>query len=526
MEASSNDILNNTPILRIGLTENKDIIEYKSTGRFSVYNNEGIAILKSVTSHSKWKIKVEQSYNAKYAYNILLGKFTDYEEAQELNYQLIEKGLGAQIKTFGDKLYYENKLINDNSIHWVLLDYFHSEDEARSFADKALSNFRYKIVKEKIKEPGAILEIFDAEYEKITEAENIIRIVPESEDVVSYLYDFSVEEGLPAKHSKYRAFRGIFEFRCSDAGKLIIIHEIPLERYIEGVIASEMKPEFPEEALKAQAIAIRSKAIAGLRIKHRNDPFDLCATAHCQAFTGESRASATIAKTVNDTIGQVLANSRDNIYDADHSLVCGGYTENPAILESEIINTSETSIYDTVDGEAEEKNPDLSNEGNFQKFIDLEPNVLCNYSGNPEFNQYQKYFRWEITQYRKELEEIISLKENKIIGVLYDIIPVKRSRSGRLTEIEIIASNVNLIIVGEMNIRKILSHHLLNSASFYITKEIDDDGIPISFSFRGAGVGHGVGLCQAGAVMMAKNGYKCEQILDHYFKGTHIKKIY
>jgi len=141
-----------TPTLRIGFTENKDAIEFKSAGRFTVYNNEGIAILRNVTSPTKWRIKIEQSYNAKYCYNILLGKFLERNNAQELSYNLIEKGLGARIKTLGDTQFHKNNIINDNTQYWVIVDNFATEDEATTFSSQVLADFDSVIIKEKIKE--------------------------------------------------------------------------------------------------------------------------------------------------------------------------------------------------------------------------------------------------------------------------------------------------------------------------------------------------------------------------------------
>ena len=518
-------ISGDTPVLRIGLTEYKDSIEFKSTGRFSVYNNEGIAFLKNISSSSKWRVKIEQSYNARYSYNILLGKFLDITEAQDLSYSLLEKGLGVRIKTLGDKFYYRNKVLNDNSQHWVIVDEFNSAEEAKSFANEVLSKYQFEIIKEKIKEPGAILEIFDSEYERLGEAENVIRIIPESKEVEFYIYDLTIDDGFQMKYNKCRAFRGVLEFRSNDAGKLTIISETPLEEYIAGVIALQMKEEIPDEALKAQAITVRSKIIAGLGINHYNDPYDICAGSHCQVFTGFSVTSEDIVNAIKETLGKVLVYDK-KVFEANYSLICGGCTEKHSLINSGIISTLETNVFDNSNKSQGEICEDLSDEHNICKWIDSEPDVFCNLSGNNELVNLHKYFRWEVSYSRKELEDIISEKESKIIGTLYDIIPIERSFSGRLIEIEIIASNKNLVIKGEMNIRKILARNMLNSSCFYVKKELDEDGIPILFSFCGAGMGHGVGLCQTGAVIMAQKGFKVNQILNHYFKGTKIKKVY
>ena len=112
------------------------------------------------------------------------------------------------------------------------------------------------------------------------------------------------------------------------------------------------------------------------------------------------------------------------------------------------------------------------------------------------------------------------------IGTLFDIIPVKRSTSGRLKEIEILGSRKNIKIKSERDIRNALSDKTLLSSCFVVHSDIDDDGIPLHFTFYGAGAGHGVGMCQAGATAMSLNGKDYKSILNHYFKDVNLEKIY
>ncbi len=517
--------LTKTPIVRIGLKEKKESVEFKLNGKFSVFNNEGVAILKNMITPNKWRIKVEFSYPAKYAFNILLKKYDDYRQAEDLMYELIEKGLGAQITTIGDEFYYDKKVINDNRQYWVIIDGFNKEQEARFFAELNLKNYKTTIIREKIKEPGAVIEIYDFDFEKVAEAENVLRIVPETDNVIANLYDFTNEPDEQQRKAQYRSFQGVLEFRCDDDGKLIIINETPIEKYVESVVAYAVPLDLPRESFKALAMTIRSKSIAGLRIKHHNDPFDLCATAHCNYFVGIKNNSENVTSAIKETVGEVIIKEQ-NIYDADFNMVCGGVTEQKCTAELAAMNSEMTSAFDSMDGELVDQFGDLSDENNIRKWIDTEPAVYCNLISANGFNQFQKYFRWETTFSRKELEDIISEKENRLIGVLYDIIPIKRNKAGRLVEMEIIASNVNLVLSSEAAIRGYLAPQMLNSSCFYILKEYDEEGLPFAFTFRGAGNGHGVGMCVAGAISMANEGKNYKLILKHYFKETTVKKIY
>ena len=516
------------PILRIGLIENRDSIEFRLTGRFSVVNDQGIPILKDVASSVKWRVKIEHYLPAKYTYNILLGKFQERRLAQDCEYKLIEKGIGTRIKVRGGKLYYNDRVVNDNTQFWVVVDNLNSEQEAQTFAKQRMADFEYQIIKEKIYEPHASLELFDSEFEKLGASEGVIRIVPESPEIVTYIYDSTLDSDVQNRPTKHRSLSGPLEFRCTDDGKIIIICELPLEKYIESVVALEVNPDFPIEAIQAQAIAVRSKTIASLGIKHHEDTFHLCSGAHCQLFNGLMQTPEVILKAVRATKGTVLRDNRQ-VIDANYSSICGGYTEAYHTLNQEGLADPYPPVFCGNNKRNLEKNVDLTDDKNLRAWVHEEPDVYCNlvhFQGNNQLNYIPKQFRWHINYDRQELEEIISDKMGHDIGTLYDIIPVRRGTSGRIFEIEILASNKNILLEGEQKICQTLSNEKLASSCFTVDRQFDDNGFPVSFTFYGAGSGHGVGLCQAGGIGMALQGKNYAQILSHYFRGIEIKKIY
>lgn len=517
------------PILRIGLMENRDSVEFKATGRFSVLNDQGIPILKEVASPVKWRVRITPKQPAKYVYNILLGKFMKRHEAHELEYALIERGIGTRIKTLGGKLYFGERIVNENTQCWVVVDELPSEKEALDFARERLTNFSYRIVKEKIHEPQAKLELFDSDFEKLGETENIIRIVPESPEVLTYIYDTGGESDVHHSGIRHRTFRGPIEFRSTSEGKILIICEMPLEKYIESVVALEVKSEYPIELVKAQAIAVRSKTIASLGVKHSDDTFHLCAGSHCQAFIGIRELPEIFSKAIQQTMGVVLRNNR-GVVDANYTLVCGGHTEALHNLTQEENSDPYPAIFDGENHNQNESPIDLTSEENLKQWVRDEPDVYCNLSkvhdANNHFQALRSHFRWRVPYERNELEAIINSATGNDIGDLFDIVPVRIGVSGRILELEILASNKNLVLDGEHTIRKILAPGGLPSSCFSIEKQIDDDGFPTGFTFKGAGNGHGVGLCLTGGINMAFNGRDHEEILMHYFQNVELKKIY
>ncbi len=516
------------PILKVGLIEKRDFLDFKLTGKFSVLNDQGIPILKGVTAPAKWRLKIENRQQAKYEYSILLEKYFDRTLAEEQEYKLIEKGVGVTIKNLGCKFYLKKKLVSDNTEYWLVVDKLTSEQEANKFAEENFTDFSYQIIKEKLNEPHALLELFDNEFEKLGEAENSIRLVPETPEVITYIYDLTVDTQSQNDPKNYAAFRGIIEFRCLDDGKVAAICEMTIEEYVKNVVALQMLPDLPEEIIKAQAIAVRSKVVSGFGIKHFDDPFDLCSTDHCQPFTGALQIPEIIADAVDETAGLVLSNNK-HVVDAKYSAICGGHTESYKNINSDSIIEPYTPVLDSHDQEIFKQYKDLTQSENFKKWVNEEPATYCNLNhlkNNNVPNSLRNNYRWHLTYDREELEEIISEKIGAEIGVLYEIIPVRRGVSGRLQEIEILASNTNLVIKNGSEICRVLSHDRLPSSCFLIECQIDEDGFPISFTFRGAGFGHGVGLCQAGGTAMALNEADYTEILKHYFRGTNLKKIY
>lgn len=517
------------PILRIGLMENRDSVEFKATGRFSVLNDQGVPILNEVASPVKWRVKITPKQPAKYVYNILLGKFMKRHEAHELEYQLIERGIGTRIKSLGGKLYYGDRVVNENAQCWVVVDGLPSEEDAQKFARERLNNFTYRIEREKIHEPLAKLELFDSEFEKLGETENVIRIVPESPNVFTYVYDTGNECDFQHSASRHRMFLGPIEFRSTNEGKILIVCEMPLEKYIESVVALEVKPEYPIELIKAQAITVRSRTIASLGVKHSDDMFHLCAGAHCQVFTGIRELPEDFLKAVQQTMGIVLRNDQ-GVIDANSTLVCGGHTEAPHNIMEEGNLDPFPAIFDGANARHVDAPLDLTLEENLRQWVREEPDVYCNLSNvhdaNNQFQSLRSHFRWRVSHDRNELAQIINSATGNDIGDLFDIVPVQYGVSGRIFELEILASNKNMVLKGEHNIRKMLSPGGLPSSCFCIESQMDDDGFPISFTFKGAGNGHGVGLCQAGAINMALQGKDHADILSHYFQNVELRKIY
>ena len=177
---------------------------------------------------------------------------------------------------------------------------------------------------------------------------------------------------------------------------------------------------------------------------------------------------------------------------------------------------------------------DLKLESNAQHFIKGSPGAFCNTSEKTllarVLNDYDhsstNFFRWEQRYSQDEISSIIREKSGFDFGKILDLLAVERGESGRLVRLKIVGSRRTMVVGKELEIRRWLSPSHLYSSAFIVEKQALRDGVPGGFVLRGAGWGHGVGLCQIGAAVMAHRAYTHEAILKHYFINAEIEKLY
>jgi SpoIID/LytB domain protein len=136
------------------------------------------------------------------------------------------------------------------------------------------------------------------------------------------------------------------------------------------------------------------------------------------------------------------------------------------------------------------------------------------------------FYRWRVVYKREELEEILKAKSSIDFGMLRNLEPLARGPSGRIYRLKIEGSHRTVIVGKELEIRRWLSPTHLLSSAFVVSTEGEANGAISSFILDGGGWGHGVGLCQIGAAVMAVQGHEAEEILEHYFTGAILRKLY
>ncbi len=316
-----------------------------------------------------------------------------------------------------------------------------------------------------------------------------------------------------------RVYEGDFDIYINADKKFDVIITLPLEKYLCGVVPYEIGNDAPLEALKAQVIAARSETVEALITKkYSGENFDLCADVECQVFAGNNKRTLITDQAVYDTRGLCLFYG-DDVIGAYYASNCGGMSEN---VENVWPERSGAVPYWSSHFDSDDELSFNPNE-NPSEWIESNPDVYCNPYFHPELPEWsKKNFRWQVEMNSEELTT--NLNEIKKIGPIKEIIPITRGNSGRIIKAKFIGEIDSLELNSELEIRKIKKPPF-RSSCFVVDKFVQSDGTKM-FLFKGAGWGHGVGMCQSGAVARAYSGQTFTEILNHYFQQTEIKKVY
>lgn len=508
------------PIIRVGIVEDQEAIYFEPQNEFTVLGYDAKENFQALEK-GLWKATIHSLIPNALFYQIQLYESLDGARAEEQARRLRGKGLAVILRNQGEQLQAGDKMLIDRTYHRVLLDRtFTSAEEAESYlkSNSALTGGRVVRSLDDVVMGKIVLQSPSGRTTIMTQA---LRIT--GTPVV--LRDVEVGSGYHWARNEARTYGGEMELRISARGKLTAINVVPLELYLRGVVAGEMASTFPDEALKAQAIISRTMFLNGFGRVHRGAEFDVCDDVHCQAYVGIARNSEAVDKAVSGTKGLVLT-WHDELCSASYSAVCGGHTADAAEVWD---GDGEPYLKGLLDTRTAIGQFDLSQEENARIWIRSKPDVCCNLeaAGRPDFGKYaEKYFRWVERIPRVELEKSIAEYAGTSIGQLKEIVPLQRGVSGRLVSINCVGTEESVQVRKELNIRRALSRSTLYSSCFTIEKEGVKDGLAETFVFRGAGWGHGVGLCQLGAGVRARQGQTVSEILAWYYPGTQIKQLY
>ena len=353
-------------------------------------------------------------------------------------------------------------------------------------------------------------------------------------------------------------FQGALKLMVT-GNEIQVINRVSVEEYLISVISSEMRGDSSPALLRAHTIISRSWLLAQIEkqgeiagsgsrydMVHRteeeyirwydredHDHFHVCADDHCQRYQGTTRASnPEVVRAVRETTGEVLTFD-GRICDARFSKCCGGVVEEFQYCWEPVVHPYLKRVADQPASSAIQV-ADLKVEANAVDFIKSSPEAFCNTTDTSLLRQvlndydhsFSDFFRWNVQYSQGEIASLIADKSGIDFGEILDLVPVERGESGRLVRLKIIGSKRTMIVGKELEIRRWLSPTHLYSSAFIVERQHVKNGVPGSFLLRGAGWGHGVGLCQIGAAVMASRGFSHTEILNHYFIDATIQKRY
>jgi stage II sporulation protein D len=309
-----------------------------------------------------------------------------------------------------------------------------------------------------------------------------------------------------------RGYRGMVHLTVDASGRLAVVLLIQLEQLLRGLVPSEMPAGSPAEALRAQAVTARSNVLAQVGTRHLADPWSICSDVHCQAYRGEAAHVPATDAAVRATHGEALFElAGGRLVDGVYSAMCGGHGEDNEMVWGGTPSPSLRGRPDLGAADAAEWAGGLSSEGRVAAFLSAAPPAWCARAPGARGDR----FRWERRLPQAEIDRLLAPLG---IGEVDGLAVVRRGSSGRAVSLRVDGERGSVTVHGELRIRRLLGD--LPSAMFVVAN------LPDGWSFRGGGWGHGVGMCQWGAIGRAAAGQDHRRILGAYFSGAGVARIY
>lgn len=438
-------------------------------------------------------------------------KFDDHEGVKAAKALWEGRGFQVQIRTIGTVYGVAGRVL-DNRRELLLLGQGGDVESAQAILTQLRRDYDEpgQLFEELLRRPGGVLEVQDASGATVAASNDLVAIDSPGEVLVR-----RVEYGVGYAFHGFqdRRYHGKLFAAVDKLGKLALIEALPLEELLRGLVPSEMFSSAPAEALKAQAITARGEILAKIGARHLTDPYVLCAEQHCQVYGGLGSERASTDAAVRATRGEALFGKNTRLVDSVYSAVCGGHTEDNDVVWGGPPDPSLRGVSDLAEGTV----GDLHQDAQLRRWVDQLPQSYCRLSGAAPLTK----VRWSKRFTALELDRLF---EPLGVGRVLMLSPRERGSSGRAALLHIVGDKGEAEVRGELRIRKLLQN--LNSSAFVVDTEGDDGTRPTAFLFRGAGWGHGVGMCQTGAIGRAHKGQGYKQILRHYFNGAEITKIY
>ncbi|HEX8704859.1 MAG TPA: SpoIID/LytB domain-containing protein [Myxococcaceae bacterium] len=515
MDVKRLDFRGGEPQVPIRLMEARPEVTFSPRGRMRLrFGGPGDKVLEAPAG-TVWKVRVRQGEPAQLAARIQLAefRFSDKAHLAEAQEEWQERGLSVRAHVLGTLYGIAGKVI-DNRRYLLLVDEELTPQQATARQAELLRQFGVQTTLfEEVQTPArGILEVADAKG-------NVAGLAQDSlfaETLNGAGFDVrQVEYGVGYDFHAFedRSFRGTLQLTVDRFGTLAVVNLVKLEELLKGLVPSEIYARAHMEALKAQAVTARGEVLAKVGVKHLADPYLLCSEQHCAVYRGRTGEAASTSAAVEATRGEALFSKDGRLVDSVYSAMCGGHTEHNDIVWNDPPDASLRGRPDLLEPSAGAPTP-----MNLQQFLEAtDLPAACRLS---TFAQPSK-FRW---QKRFTAAQVNAFTEKLGVGPVQAMTLGERGVSGRARVLLISGERGATQIRGELNIRRLFG--MLNSSMAEIDAQRDAEGRVTGWLFRGGGWGHGVGMCQTGAIGRAEAGQRYKSILRHYYNGAEVAPIY
>ena len=492
-------------VIKVGLMEDQQEVRFRapSPGWLQLGTER-----RRVSAGTPIKVRWLEGSPATIKYSVAVGTFPAERlgDAEQAVAEHRAQGVNARLTPWGNRLRTESGLLHDHRRVFVVVDTsLELEDAEAKLREWVAKGERPFLHEERLARPWVKVRVegVGASWE----GRGSVGFAPDGTKFKVHDVEFGV--GQPWHGREDREFHGNLAVAADRDGLLAAVNVVDFETYLQGVVPSEIMPSSPFPALRAQAVAARGEALAKYKLRHAPDPYNICASVHCQVYGGITKETARTNQAVEDTTGVVMRYGH-HIVDAVYAAVCGGHSEHNDMVWS---SPPDPALRGSRDGT--EAVPSPVTDENIEAFLADTESAWCKKAPGK--------FRWSKTLGEAEMRRLLKEKAQVEVGRLVRLEPMGRGISGRLRKLRVVGEGGEAIIAKELPIRRAFGG--LRSALMTWDSVRDAGGRLVEVTFRGAGWGHGVGLCQVGARAQAATGRTHQVILESYYAGISLDRV-
>lgn len=516
------------PLVSVRITEGQTALDLTSKGRLTLLpgGNDGARV--TASARTRWTVTLEDATPAEVRWWVVVEQLpaSDLGAARQAQQRWRERGFDAvELLESGALIGLGGTTLDTRRRH-VGVD---PQAERRAAEDRAKTLARQHgiqttVLGQVVERPGGWLIARDRASGFEIRARDLLWVTPEAPKKgpppTVDMPDLEWGHGTPKRGRADRSYHGDVYLAVGQDGRLVAVNMLSAETLLEGVVPAEIFSTAPPAALRAQAVAARGQLLAKVGTRHRADPYLLCAETHCQVYKGETQSRKSTDAAVRATRGQLLFDDH-GLVDTTYSSACGGHSEAFHMMWSGPPKASSPGRFDVTDGALDPLVPPGTPEPDaaaiVARFVDGPGQSWCADSGGKA-----GVYRWTKTRTADQVDAAVDRHAGRQISPVRAITPVRRGVSGRALAVEYLGGGGRYVVEGSYENRKLLGK--LRSGMWVVERVGGaPDGRPTSWRFRGGGFGHGVGMCQHGAIGQAKAGRGHEAILRHYYPGSRLE---